>query len=266
MTPFYFGSADRQLFGIYDPASLESDSTRAVILCHPWGSEYLHAHRTMRQLSTRLARAGFHALRFDYFGTGDSAGEITEATLSGWEADIGSAVREMKDMTRATQVALVGLRLGAALVAQVAAKRPDEIDALVLWDPVLSGEEYLSELLAALPPADRTAEWRSDGSDHEIQGFLLTAGMRREILTINLPSLLPAIPVQTLIVTTAPRPSHEALSPDQSQGTRGSPVIENLADSFPWIEDPTRVGALPVTVMQRIIQWLESWKTTQNAP
>jgi uncharacterized protein len=265
MTPFYFGSVDRQLFGIYDPATSGSGWTHAIIFCHPWGSEYLHSHRTMRQLSAMLARAGFHALRFDYFGTGDSAGEITEATLKGWEADIGLAIDEIKDMTRATHVALVGLRLGAALAAQVAAKRLGNTDALVLWNPVLSGEEYVSELLSSLPPSVPTAHWQSDGFDFEVQGFLLTTKMRREILAIDLLSLLPVIPVKTLIVTTAPRPSHGALSAGQSQIVHSSTMVENLPDSSPWIEDPTRVGALPIAVMKRIVQWLESWKNSQNA-
>jgi pimeloyl-ACP methyl ester carboxylesterase len=266
MTPFYFGSGDRQLFGIYDPALSGSDWTHAIIFCHPWGSEYLHAHRTLRQLSTKLARAGFHVLRFDYFGTGDSSGEITEATLSGWEADIGLAIDEIKDMTRATKVALVGLRLGAALAAQVAARRLENLDALVLWDPVLSGGEYVSELLSPSPPSVQTAPRQSDGSDDEVQGFLLTAKMRREILAIDLLSFLPEIPVQTLIVTTAPRPSHDALSAVRSEVARSSPLVETLVDSSPWIEDPTRIGALPVAVMQRIVQWLESWKKSPNTP
>ena len=46
------------------------------MLCYPWGSEYIYAHRSLRLLAQRRAAAGIHTLRFDYFGTGDSDGDI----------------------------------------------------------------------------------------------------------------------------------------------------------------------------------------------
>ncbi len=47
---------------------------KSIVLCHPWGQEYLRAHRSMRQLGNLLAAAGHHVFRLDYFGTGDSGG------------------------------------------------------------------------------------------------------------------------------------------------------------------------------------------------
>ena len=73
-------------------------------------------------LLEQLAAQGWHVLRFDYFGTGDSAGEFDEADLTGWEADIEQALDELLDMAGARKVALVGLRLGATLAARVAAR------------------------------------------------------------------------------------------------------------------------------------------------
>ena len=70
-----------------------------MVLCYPWGSEYIHAHRALRQLATRLSMAGFHTLRFDYFGTGDSAGEMEDADLGVWEDDIETAIEELKKDT-----------------------------------------------------------------------------------------------------------------------------------------------------------------------
>ena len=258
MTPFYFGSDERRLFGIYDPAPPGSKSGRAAVLCYPWGSEYLHAHRTMRQLGTKLTHAGFHTLRFDYFGTGDSAGEMTQATLGGWEADIELAIDEVKHMTCATRVALIGLRLGATLAATVAAKRPREVNALVLWDPVVSGEEYLKELrsVSASPSAARTPAVPSKVGCYEVNGFLLTPEMTHEFRAVDLLPLLSALPPHTLIVTTVPVPSHEALYLRRARGGELL-TIECMTDIFPWIVDPAKTGSLPVSVMHRIVQWLE---------
>ena len=139
------------MFGIYEPAR-RGPGRRAVVLCHPWGAEHLHAYRSMRQLSATLTAAGLHTLRFDYFGTGDSAGEMTAATLDGWHADIRAAVQELLDTTGATRVGLVGLRLGATLAAKVAAKSRDDIE---LTGSVGSGGERhkLSEGTARDLPA-----------------------------------------------------------------------------------------------------------------
>ena len=60
MTPFHFGSGARRLFGLYTPAHSGAASTRAALLCAPWGQEYLRSHRSMRLLGRQLAAQGWH--------------------------------------------------------------------------------------------------------------------------------------------------------------------------------------------------------------
>ena len=95
MSPFYFGTRERRLFGIYEPASCGTAGNRAAILCYPWGLEYLHAHRTLRQLALKLSATGVHTLRFDFFGTGDSGGEAIDANLKVWQTDLKMAMEEI---------------------------------------------------------------------------------------------------------------------------------------------------------------------------
>ena len=94
MQPFYFGSAERSLFGLYTPSRGRSHRDLGALLCYPMGAEYMRAHRAFRQLGTLLNRQGFHVLRFDYFGTGDSAGEGTEATVEQWLEDVDAEDEE----------------------------------------------------------------------------------------------------------------------------------------------------------------------------
>ena len=136
MMPFYFGTRERHLFGVYDPARTTGRSARAAVICHPWGDEQIHAYRTLRQLASRLSQAGFHVLRFDYYGTGDSAGHTGDNDLPGSCSDIETAMAELREMTGVGKLTLVGLRLGASLAAKVAATCADDLETLVLWDPL----------------------------------------------------------------------------------------------------------------------------------
>jgi pimeloyl-ACP methyl ester carboxylesterase len=262
MSPFYFGTTERRLFGIYE-AARGSAAKGAAVLCYPWGSEYVHAHRSLRQLSSMLNAAGIHTLRFDYHGTGDSAGDMTDVRLMDWEADIQTAMTELRDITNATQVALVGLRLGGALAAKVASRTDVKVSSLVLWDPVLDGEEYISELHcesrtgaeAGRRPVARPAEL---GGGHEILGFPMTHNMAREIRNIDMISLVPALPERSLMIVSHSLASHVALrrACDQRPGTL---AIEAVADQRAWVEWPLghpRAGTAPAKVLQQVVGWL----------
>jgi exosortase A-associated hydrolase 2 len=263
MNPFYFGTRQRRLFGIYEPAVFGSMGKRAAVLCHPWGSEYLHAYRTMRQLAIKLSVAGFHTLRFDFFGTGDSAGEMTEADLKGWETDVELAMEELKEIVGVAQVALIGLRVGATLAAKVAARCPKEVNALVLWDPVVSGQEYLQSLCAAYQPnayrldsALAESEYALEEHALEIRGDLLTANMMRDFQAIDIFTLISALPTRTLVVVTERLASHEKLRTILTARAAGSLGVEHIASVRPWIEDYADTGAIPASVIQRIVKWL----------
>jgi pimeloyl-ACP methyl ester carboxylesterase len=146
------GSSHRRLFAIHEPAVEGKHRTRAVVLAQPWSIEYVNAHRAMRHLASRLALSGFHTLRFDYYGTGDSAGQDSEADFAGCEADLESAMEALADIAGTPKLTLLGLRAGANIAANTAARHGPGIEALVLWDPILSGD------LPGLPPVGSLPE------------------------------------------------------------------------------------------------------------
>lgn len=135
MLPIHFGARDRQLFGCYE----EGQAPRrrmAVVILNPIGWELLRAHRTLRLLASRLSESGYDVLRFDYSGTGDSWGDIGDGvTAASWIRDVEEAIEEVAGMSGATRVSLIGLRQGASLAAEVAARRPRGLEHVILWDP-----------------------------------------------------------------------------------------------------------------------------------
>src|ERR1044071_4528450 len=113
MDPHFFGRSERQLFGIYhSPRGKERQ--HGIVLCPPAPQEYMWSHMAYRKLAGLLARDGFHVLRFDYYGTGDSAGESREGTLAEWRENLVAAVKDLEECSGVAKVSLLGFRLGAA--------------------------------------------------------------------------------------------------------------------------------------------------------
>lgn len=146
MTPFRFGPPHRQLYGIHHRADSGRAPTGAVLLCNPFGQEAIRTHRMFRVLSERLARSGIHAMRFDYFGTGDADGDDTDGDLDLWRDDVLRAHEELRKRSPGVPVTWLGVRLGATLAALAAEQAPDAAARLVLWEPVAQGCAYLDEL------------------------------------------------------------------------------------------------------------------------
>ena len=147
-------------------------------------------------IAARLAHAGIACLRIDYFGTGDSEGSDAEFSIHGAREDIATAVTAARARTGDVPVALLGIRAGG-WPAWSAAAHDASISQLWIWQPVLSGNEYLAEL-QRLDKAERTlrADYpfcRQLGSyleDGQLVGYACPETLHREIREVELASRL----------------------------------------------------------------------------
>lgn len=118
----------------------------SVLLCPPLGYEYSHGHRTVLHLADELAKRGFLAMRLDYPGTGDSAGdESLPDAVARWLDSIRQASRALENLTDAPP-SIVGIRLGATLAARASRDVPHL--GLVAWAPVVIGRRFVREIKA----------------------------------------------------------------------------------------------------------------------
>src|SRR4051794_40238740 len=115
MTPFFFHTADRPLFGLYGPPCCAEERDEGVVVCAPVGHEYMNTHWCLRMLASELMRAGLHVFCFDYSCHGDSWGTFEQASVSRWVADVATAAQELADNSGVSNLSVVGLRLGATL-------------------------------------------------------------------------------------------------------------------------------------------------------
>jgi pimeloyl-ACP methyl ester carboxylesterase len=182
-TPLFFGREDHSRFGwIHTPAG-GAQGDLAIVICPPFGHEYVSSHRSVRHLADALARSGVPAMRFDYDGTGDSAGgDEDENRVQAWRESIRDAMQTIRETTGCRRVGLTGVRLGALLAATIAAET--EVACLVLWAPLTRGRQYLRELkaLALVGGAPEAATF-------EPGGFLITEATQHDIESLDLGAL-----------------------------------------------------------------------------
>ncbi len=254
--PFFFNG--NRLYGCYQ-AALGRAQDAVVVLCNAFGDESLRAHRAYRQLAIRLNRVGFPVMRFDYYGTGDSAGEDAEGTLTQWRLDTQAAVDEAKRRAGVSKVILAGLRLGASLAAQVAAQRQDVVK-LALWEPIVDGAAYLAELqeahehklfyLASGAAATKSAR------PTELLGFAITSAMLDELQGFDLLKLT-SKPAQSILLTERLESESTKKFRAHLESLGARMAYESVDDPVIWAEDPDK-ALVPHNVLQAIVNWVNS--------
>jgi pimeloyl-ACP methyl ester carboxylesterase len=206
--PLYFGAPERPMFGFYHPPTGSRVRATGVLLCNPLGDDLIRAHRPFRHLAEDLAAAGFPVLRFDFDGTGDSAGDERDPNrVATWRADVGRAAAELRARSGVERLALVGLRLGGTFAA-LGATDLGGVEALVLWGAYDSGGAFVSEatkahkMLVMLQPTSFSGgPPASDGQ--EALGFLLANQTVADLGAVDLLSLARSPAKRTLILDTA---------------------------------------------------------------
>ncbi len=212
MNATYFGRSERQLLGIHHEARGKAARDLAVLLCYPAAQEYLRAHWAFRRLADLLSKEGLSAFRFDYFGTGDSAGSLGAATAADWVQDIQTAAAELLDVSGATHLALVGFRFGATLAAE-AVRKGLKVRELVLWEPVSNGRAHLAELeeLERKKQAISRTPPRPTPGVTEVLGVVVTPALRDSIAAFDLLAAPPPPTQRTVLAVSEELPEYAAL-------------------------------------------------------
>jgi predicted alpha/beta hydrolase len=256
--PIFFGPAERALFGwLHRPPSGRAPGA-GLVICNPFGNEALCAHRTIRHLSARAANAGFAVLRFDYDGTGDSAGHSFEAErLAAWIASIHSAADTLKDTTGVGRLYLAGFRLGATLAALACPARSD-VRGLVAIAPVVSGGAYVRELglLQRAIDARRDVLHRGNPNFLESAGFLLTTQTQASLKEIHLTRLPRAPCERVLILDRAEMPVDLALVP--ALRALGGAVDHVAVRGYTEMMLDPQESVVPEQILAAALRWLEN--------
>ena len=144
--PFFLQANCGRRFCLYHAPRAEKECRGAFIYVHPFGEE-MNKSRRMAALQARaFAEMGFGVLQIDLFGCGDSSGDFSDARWDIWMEDLAIACMWLKKRVPAP-VGLWGLRLGALLALDFARNSKKQIGQIILWQPIISGELFLTQFL-----------------------------------------------------------------------------------------------------------------------
>jgi exosortase A-associated hydrolase 2 len=174
--------------------------TKQLVIVAPFAEEMNKSRRMFTLLARALAERGCGTLVLDLYGTGDSEGNFTHARWPTWKHDVECALTYVQDRG-AEDISLLGLRLGALLGMETVCKVSSGISRVVLWQPVVNGNAYLTQFLRLSLAADLAAEKKAStqelrqrllaGDALEIAGYTLASELAFAIDAASLRTLSP---------------------------------------------------------------------------
>ena len=191
----------------------------SVLYVQPFAEE-MNKSRRMAALQARaFAARGYNVLQIDLFGCGDSSGHFGGARWDIWNEDVALAVEWLAKRAEGP-MHIWGLRLGALLALDHSRQSGRSFAGLLLWQPVISGAQFMtqllrlrltSEMLAGAAAGTGTEQLRAQlaaGRALEIAGYEIAPELALAIERLDLASLPPQnVPAHWFEVTAEGKPS-----------------------------------------------------------
>lgn len=268
----FFGHPDRPLFGwLHLPHSDSAEPARprsplGLLICNPFGNEAICAHRSLRHIAERACRNGLPVLRFDYEGTGDSAGEDRDPhRVAAWLDSLTRAADELRYRTGVDRLCFLGIRLGATLAATVAAQR-DDVESLIAIAPVVSGKSYVREmrLLQRAMEAKRDASPESSQDVLEAAGFVLSAATQAALGKLDLKQLEKPPAPEVLVIERAEMPGDGGWT--RHLQAQGATVTRKTVPGYAEMMLDSHESVVPEEMLTTTFDWLLQRQPSQPVP
>jgi len=198
---FFLPTPTGQRFCLFHPPQGAQCKGRVLYL-HPFAEELNTTRRVVAQQARALAQAGFAVLQIDLFGCGDSEGELMQATWEIWLQDAQRA-KDWLGEHAAGPLWLWGMRSGSLLCAALAARLP-QAPHLLLWQPMIAGQQVLQQFLRL----HAAGQWLGEGSKGESPAKTLASGQSVDIAGYTLtPALASGLGAARMQAVETARPS-----------------------------------------------------------
>lgn len=266
---FFLKAGSGERFCLYHSPHPGRECRGVLIYVHPFGDEMNKSRRMAAMQARAFAANGFGVLQLDLFGCGDSSGEFGDARWNIWKQDLAVA-RNWLGNRVAAPVSLWGLRLGALLALDFARNSENTVDKIILWQPVISGELFLTQFLRLRLANEMLSggEGGRKASGTHAMRSTLAKGEMLEVagyeLAPDLAAAIDSLKAAELIVTRSPVHWFEIVAePDRPMTPAGARVVST------WKQDAVDlhvhlVPCLPFWATQEISECAELVSATTN--
>lgn len=225
---------------------------RKLLILPPFAEEMNKSRHILAALAAAIGEAGHDVLMPDLYGTGDSTGDFSEATLEIWRADIDVAIERLDP---GDGLELIGLRAGALLAADTLVRH--KVRSMTLLQPLADGRQQLTQMLrlrlagglmggGEKETATQLKQRLASGECLEIAGYGLSAQLAADLETLTLAEVLPAGVEYIRWIEVAPQPDRSLM-----------PVSQRIIDS--WRENGAVIDGTVIVCDQ-------FWATQEIAP
>jgi pimeloyl-ACP methyl ester carboxylesterase len=109
--------------------------TPAVLMLHGFASVRDEVGDMYKRLAAELADYGIASLRIDFRGWGESAGAMTDSTVTQMVEDAAEATAYLQglDTVDPERIGLIGFSLGGSVAVYSAGEHPDDYASMALW-------------------------------------------------------------------------------------------------------------------------------------
>jgi predicted alpha/beta hydrolase len=252
-TATWFGPAERPLAGWWH-LPVNGDARAVAVLVPPVGREHVVTTLAYRVLASELAEAGIATLRFDLYATGDSAGSQEDFDrVPAWQSSVALALTEARRVGNELPLFGVGMRAGALLLAYAAtdpaATFGQPLEALVLWDPCLSGKSFMREQRAIRQVSLGAVDDRSGFT--EGLGFDLDDRDVARLNELDFKSIPPPLAGRTLVLHRGPQPAKVLQKRLGDTATYKEAPDQDVMLDPEWIQPRA-----PMSMIREIASWL----------
>nr|WP_229258430.1 hydrolase 2, exosortase A system-associated [Duganella rivi] len=239
--PFFLSADEGERFCLYHEPEPGVAPRGAILYVHPFAEELNKSRRMVSLQARAYAQAGYGVLQIDLYGCGDSSGELSKARWDIWLADLARAWQWLAERHLGPRY-LWGLRLGALLALDFAVgARPQ---ALILWQPALSGRAHLNQFARLQSAARLFAGAPAVEQGTEIAGYLMPPALSAAINQLDAGALTPRCPVQWLELNLPPLDAGTDYGASAEAQAALQPASALLIDR--WRSDGAVVHAVPL--------------------
>ncbi len=195
-------------------------------------------------------------MRFDYIGSGDSAGVNGQAgEWQGWLDGIDAAIEVVRTQSTVAQIVLVGMRLGVPLAVQVAERRND-VHGIIALDAVIQGKRYLRELRVLKAAADaQDGIAVQDVNGFDCGGLTLSPDTVKAVEDVDLMQIASASVPHWLVINRVDRPAPvKFLNRVQVSSVD---LQQILSEDYVGLLQQPHETVIPVNLWSQCKEWLD---------